>query len=138
MRNWLNIINEAQSSVYGYWISPTGDRFIIQYQAHETFITNFTGLSYYEAIDNGWIRVVSPSNRNYWNFELAKTTKEAFTSLRELLNEYPDLKAFIDLWFSDNPISFSCANNKQTIAVIRAYLSNTLFTNPDLVRFRVT
>ncbi len=117
---------------YGYWISSTGElHTIMKSMGHDDYIKDVTGNDTDHAINTGWVRVIAPRHRSYWNLECSKNiTNEAISTLRRLLT---DDQCYIDL----SGLSLKTPNKKTTITVINMNKSGNLYPSELYDRFAI-
>lgn len=78
---------EIPATEYGYWISPEGEISSVPYQGHYQFMVDNHNIDVNEALQRGWIRVITHGNLAYTlEVEVGtyKTTARAISILRRL------------------------------------------------------
>jgi hypothetical protein len=81
---------EIPSTDYGYWIDPAGQYFTVPFQGHDYVIRKLTGMDLDDALDAGWIRVVTDSptfraNNFVCDIFLGRPRARAIAALRDLI-----------------------------------------------------
>ena len=76
---------EIPDTPYGYWIDPKGNFHVVPFQAHEIVIQRLMpNWKLDDALEHGWIRVVSTSTGLIVDIWLGKPKARALSALRDL------------------------------------------------------
>lgn len=81
---------EIPSTNYGYWVTNDGEVFAVGYMKHEEMIVDLGFKSGYDAMRQGWVRVISQPRRRVLNVEIEAfcPSARAVSVLRKMANPH--------------------------------------------------